>query len=194
MKKKKKAAGLMGTAEGLTGTGMMMDGWIFWAWALPKIWNIAKWIFFSFIAINLDMDFPPLGQESGVSKVYSTCCMYSTVLPSLKKKNHCIRRSMSPDTPGRPAAAPSGSSIVALLMAAMLMHFTCSCGYTPSAVSTAAASVAPCFHAMPRFTLDGSVLPFQVAGFTWSLLVKIWVNMYLIIGVCAKNMGKYVLY
>ena len=27
---------------------------------------------------------------------------------------------MSPDTPGRPAAAPSGSSIVALLMAAML--------------------------------------------------------------------------
>ena len=76
--------------------------------ALTKIWNMD---FFSF-AKNLDMDFPPLGEESGVSKVY----MYFHHL-----LNHCTRRSMSPDTPGRPAAAPSGSSIVALLMAAMLM-------------------------------------------------------------------------
>ena len=72
--------------------------------ALPKIWNMD---FFPF-AKNLNMDFPPLGQESGVSKVY----MYFN---NLFVKNHCIRRSMSPDTPGRPAAVPSGSSIVALL-------------------------------------------------------------------------------
>ena len=37
-----------------------MDGWIFWA--LPKIWNMD----FSPSAKNLDPNFPPLGQESGI--------------------------------------------------------------------------------------------------------------------------------